>query len=1101
MGKEKNNNQSNENYHFSNETASNTNNVNVENDSTKNIGMKEPDPSSHSNIAQIPDFDEAEQRKEHYEKQEKRKRLGLYERKRQEHEELELLDTQIISKELIEQSSRSNDAVRFTPSVDQGLTQQQIDQRKNEGLINDNQKQYSKTYRQIFLNNIFTFFNILCIIVAIALIYVKEYKNLTFLFILLCNTVIGIFQEIKAKKTIDKLSIVTAPTATVIREGVTKELPVKELVLDDIIKFKNGKQIAADCIVVEGEIDVNESLLTGESVAVKKGPGDTLYAGSFITAGTCYAKVNRVGQDCYIQKLQARAKRYSKPKSELLRSLRMITTFIGIIILPLGSIMTFRNYESAKETVGSATFGQSGSLVIYGITDANPTGVIIGDIAKDENPDNRIDNVKDDGTYFPYIEIAVTGQVDNYKLPSNPITQLKISYDNKVAGNIAISRIRIYEAILEGEEGYKKSDKLYGDWEFNSKNKDVHLTSLLGKYSTHVDRYLDGSLKLDETDDYIVTQTFEKPLEKFYVRINLHSRGYGFDDTPEEAKIVQEQIIRQTVTKTAGSLVGMIPAGLFLLVTIALALSVMRLAKSKTLVQELYCIEMLARVDCICLDKTGTITDGTMKVKDIIDIAPIDPKEPSVDTIMGAFIGALEDNNLTSIALQEKFGVNFEFKKIATVPFSSSRKLSAVTFEDKGTFILGAPEFVYQGKSKKISSIVAKKAAMGYRVLMLAKSDKPIVNGNVPSTCSPLALITLEDHIRDEAYDTIKWFKENGVQVKVISGDNPATVAEIAGKVGVEGASDYISLDGLSPQEVETIATEYTVFGRVSPDQKAILIRTLKKHGKTVAMTGDGVNDILAMKESDCSVAMASGSDAARNVAHLVLLDSNFANMPKVVLEGRRVINNIQQSASLYLMKTLFVMVITFLSIIAKNIFKSGYPFEPIQFMLLELFIIGIPSTILAIQPNKEKIKGSFLGNVISSCLVQALCLIITVLFIYIMSSKEIKGLDLASNYVELNSICVIAITYVGIIILFNLCRPFNYLRLGVCIFAAFCVTLALFVPEISKLLGVSYQFADLDITKQLFTITMILIIMPIETALVDIIKGFKAKRKQNTQN
>lgn len=1055
-------------------------------EATKNIGMKAPDPSSHSNIAQIPDFDESELLKSQYEKQEKKKKLGISDRnKTDDMDELELLDTQIISQDLIEQTSRSNKVARFNPTIDTGLSQQQVEQRIREGLINDNQKQYSKTYKQIFFNNIFTFFNVLCLIVAGFLIAVKEYKNLTFLFILVCNTVIGIVQEIKAKKTIDKLSIVTAPTATVIRNSLTKEIATKELVLDDIIKFKNGKQIAADCIIIDGEIDVNESLLTGESVAVKKGPGDSLFAGSYITAGNCYAKVNRVGQDCYIQKLQAKAKRYSKPKSELLHSLKIITTLIGIFIIPLGAVTAYRNYESAAENVRSATFGTSGSLVVYGYNNGNQY-----EIGKINNVREADENGSDES--YSRIDFNTTTAEANFNYTIN---QIMLSYDSKASGNISLKEIIVWKAEeVEGTDGtYTRGDRLY-DWNFNTDNKAAEIDSLIGKRS-NVDRYEDGSIKLDETGDYIITKAFDEPLTKFYVRVILQSRGYGFDKTPEEDKIVNDQIFRQTVTKTAGAVVGMIPAGLFLLVTIALSLSVMRLAKSKTLVQELYCIEMLARVDCICLDKTGTITDGTMKVKDIIDIAPINPKEPTIDTIMGALLGALEDNNLTSIALQEKFGVNFEFKKLATVPFSSSRKLSAVTFEDRGTYVLGAPEFVYQGKSKKINSIVDRKAAMGYRVLMLARSDKPIVNGNVPNNCNPLALITLEDHIRPEAYDTIKWFKENGVQVKVISGDNPATVAEIAGKVGIEGAQDYISLDGLSPQEVETIATEYTVFGRVSPDQKAILIRTLKKHGKTVAMTGDGVNDILAMKESDCSVAMASGSDAARNVAHLVLLDSNFANMPKVVLEGRRVINNIQQSASLYLMKTLFVFIVTFLSIFARTVFKDGYPFEPIQFILLEFFVIGLPSTILAIQPNKEKIKGSFLGNVISNCLVQALCLVLTVIIIYITSSRGIDGLDLSNN-VEVNSICVIAITYVGFIILCNICRPFNLLRVIVCLITFTCITIALFVPEISSMLGIAYQFNDLTITNRLFTLGVILAILPLEGGLVSLVNMFNKKRR-----
>ena len=1060
---------------------------NIDEVDTHNIGMKKPDPSSHSNIAQISETDEVELRKKQYEKLEKRRRLGLSDRKKQEDDELLLLDTEIISKELIEQNSRSNNVVRFEPTIENGLSIEQVEQRNKEGLINQTNKQYSKTYKQIFFNNIFTFFNILCMAVAAALIFVKEYKNLTFMLILVCNTVIGIVQEIKAKKTIDKLSIVTAPTATVVRDSLTREVQVKELVLDDIVKFKNGKQISADCIIISGDIEVNESLLTGESVAVKKGPGDTLFAGSFITSGTCFAKVNRVGQDCYIQKLQAKAKRYSKPKSELLRSLKLITSFVAIIIIPLGTIMGVRNYESAKETVRSATFGTSGTVMVYGVNNNNEFE--IGKLTDIKEAD-------DEGKDFSYILLDTTGTNGGNTIPA--VNQIKISYDSKASGNLAISEVKLYKAIArEDSDGYNMDSTPFETWTFNSNNFEEDFESLVGRYNAS--RYLDGTVKLDESGDYIISQSFDK-IDKFYISIAVQSRGYGFEKTPEEEVIVQEQILRQTVIKTAGSLIGMIPAGLFLLVSIALAVSVVKLAKNKTLVQELYCIEMLARVDCICLDKTGTITDGTMKVKEIIDVAPIDPKEPSVDTIMGAFIGALEDNNLTSIALQERFGVNFEFKKLVTLPFSSSRKLSAVTFEDKGTYVLGAPEYVYQGKSKKINSIVAKYASMGYRVLMLTHSNKSIVNDTIPENAEPIAIIILEDHIREEAYDTIKWFKENGVQVKVISGDNPATVAEIAGKVGIEGASDYISLEGLSPQEVETIASEYTVFGRVSPDQKAILIRTLKRNGKTVAMTGDGVNDILAMKESDCSVAMASGSEAARNVAHLVLLDSNFANMPKVVLEGRRVINNIQSSASLYLMKTIFVMVITLFSIFAVNIFKTGYPFEPVQFTLLEFFIIGMPSTILALQPNKEKIKGNFIANIFLNCVVQAFCLIITVLTVYLLAAKQIKGLDL-SNYIEVNSICVIAITYVGVIILFNLCRPFNILRAAVCGVSLFFITFALFTPEIANLLSVPFLLKDMNITNKLFTLLIIFAVIPIEAALLAAVKQIKtAKNKENNE-
>jgi len=429
--------------------------------------------------------------------------------------------------------------------------------------------------------------------------------------------------------------------------------------------------------------------------------------------------------------------------------------------------------------------------------------------------------------------------------------------------------------------------------------------------------------------------------------------------------------------------------------------------------------------------------------------------------------------------------------------FSSSRKLSGVTFEDAGTYIIGAPEYVYQGKSKKILALVDKKASMGYRVLMLTKSDKPIVGEKIPQGLIPVAIFVLEDHIRDTAPATIKWFNENGVQVKVISGDNPATVAEIAGRVGIKNADDYISLEGLSAKEVEIIATEYTVFGRVTPDQKAILVKTLKRAGKTVAMTGDGVNDILAMKEADCSVAMASGSEAARNIAHLVLLDSNFANMPKVVLEGRRVINNIQRSSSLYLMKTFFTMAITLLSILATNIFTEGYPFVTKQFMMLEMFAIGIPSFVIALQPNKNKITGSFLGNVLSSCVTQAVCLFLPILCIYLVKSAGFELINLSNSY-ELSALCVIALTYTGLIVLVDVCRPLNTLRSVLCIIVFTIVTIIISLPSIAEVFGIYVKLTEINITNLFFVSTIVLAMVPLSRLFHDIIYTTKQKKINN---
>lgn len=1050
----------------------------------KNVGMKASDPDSHKNLSDIPDSTDTadfEDRKKKFASDEKKKRLGLLERielRNKEKEENDILDTTILSKDAAEAMCRSNTAIRFEPNLDYGLNDEQIDQRIKEGLTNDNQKQYSKTYRQIFLNNIFTFFNVLCVIVAVALILVESYGDLSFLLIITLNTIIGIIQELKAKKTIDKLTIVTAPTATVIRQALIREIPVNELVLDDLIRFKNGKQISADCIIMDGNIEVNESLLTGESVAIKKGPGDKLYAGSFITAGNCVAKVDKVGKDCYIQKLQAKAKRYSKPKSELLRSLRLITTVIAFIIIPVGSIVGIRNYQSATNTVQDATFGSSGSLNVYGVS-LNNNYYKLGSLNAVKSDPNTITIDTTDPLIFE----------QEYQ-----INRIAITYDNKVNGNISISKIELNKYEVQEDGSIRPS--LFESYEFNEENLESSLLGTNGLLSSskEADRYEDGSIRLDATGDSIVTKQFDTiSTRQLKVSVTLMSRSYN-QNSPAEAAAMKKEIIRLTVTKTAGSMIGMIPAGMFLLVTIALAVSVLRLAKSKTLVQELYCIEMLARVDCICLDKTGTITDGTMKVKEIIDIAPPKLGEPDIDTIMGSLLGALNDNNQTSIALQDRFGVNFEFKKQVVLPFSSSRKLSAVTFEDEGTYILGAPEFVYQGKSKKINALIMKKASMGYRVLMLSKSDKPIVGEKIPQSSTPVAILVLEDHIREEAAETIRWFNENGVAVKVISGDNPATVAEIAGKVGIAHADDYISLEGLSPKEVETVATEYTVFGRVTPDQKAILVKTLKRAGKTVAMTGDGVNDILAMKEADCSIAMASGSEAARNVSHLVLLDSNFSNMPKVVLEGRRVINNIQRSSSLYLMKTLFTMGLTLLSIFATSLFTQGYPFVTKQFMLLEMFIIGVPSFVIALQPNKNKIHGSFLGNVISNCISQAFCLLLSVTTIYIIKAKNIPAIDL-SNSEELSSLCVMALTYVGLVILVNVCRPLNTLRTILCIGMITIVTIAFSIPELASIFGISVVIKDINTTNLLFVMVVILAIIPIARFFSDMI--VKVKHEQ----
>lgn len=721
--------------------------------------------------------------------------------------------------------------VRFNSDTKHGLSKEQVEQRINENLTNKVENKNVKTYRSIFFTNIFTFFNLLCFAVAAALIAVEAWTNLLFLVIITCNIVIGIVQEIRAKKTIEKISLVSAPTATVLRDGYKHEIPVDEVVLDDIIYFSTGKQICADCKLVEGEAEANESLLTGESVAVKKKKGDILYSGSFIASGKCTARVERVGEFNYTAKLSAKAKEYKKPKSELLKSLSIVIRCIGVIIIPLAILMYYNNF--------------------------NELGVI--------------------------------------------------------------------------------SD---------------------------------------------------------------------------------------TIKKTAGSIIGMIPSGMFLLTSVALAVGVIKLAKKHTLVQDLYSIEMLARADVLCLDKTGTITDGSMKVNSVIQLKDVNH---TINDIMGSMLTALEDNNQTSRALATHFGYSKEFTKSVVLPFSSARKLSAVTFKNNETYVFGAPEFVLKEKNAEVEKLVKQYASKGFRVILLASCVGAIEGDKVPLKRTPIAIIVIEDHIREDAAETIQWFKDNAVQIKIISGDNPITVSEVSKRVGVENAEKFISLEGLNEQQVIDAADKYTVFGRVSPEQKMILVKALKNKGHKVAMTGDGVNDILALKEADCSIAMASGSEATRNVSHLVLMDSNFASMPSVVAEGRRVINNIQKSSSLFLMKTLFTM---FLSVFCL-ILHTQYPFNTNQVLLLETCVIGIPAFFLSLQPNKEPIQGRFLPNLITSALPGAIIFTLNVIAMFVFDS-------IVGTSGQFETMGSLVVTMAGFLVLFKLCKPFDIYRS--CLFAGMVV-------------------------------------------------------------
>lgn len=728
-----------------------------------------------------------------------------------------------------ENNSNLKTTERFSPSSGEGLSSVQVKSRLEDGLVNISSQKYSKSYLSIFASNIFTVFNLLGLIVFISLLCVGAgLFDFVFVLVYIANFSIGIIQEIRAKKCIEKLSLVAQKNIKAIRDGKEVEIAATDIVLDDILKLGIGNQIPTDCIVTDGVIEVNESLLTGESVPIKKQAGDPLFAGSFIVAGRCIARADKVGKDNYVEQLSAKAKKYRKPRSELMSSLRFFIKAVAIVIVPMAAAYMIKSVVIVKESVPEA------------------------------------------------------------------------------------------------------------------------------------------------------------------------------------------------VRRTSAVVIGMIPSGMFLLTSLALAVGIIKLARQNTLVQDLYSLEMLARVDTICFDKTGTITDGKMTfVEEII----INPHDTSTEDIISSMLCELKDNNQTAIALYEKFGDDGKFTATAALPFNSARKLSAVTFDNKGTFAFGAPEFVLSTEEyDSIKPLVEKQTQKGLRVLVLAHSHDCIDEDKIPKDFSAISLLLIADNVREDAAETVAWFKENDVAIKVISGDNPITVSEVSKRVGIDDAENFISLDGLSDDEVYNAADKYTVFGRVSPDQKAILIKSLKDKGHTTAMTGDGVNDIIALKEADCAISVASGSEAARNVAHLVLMDDNFNHMPQVVHEGRRVINNVQSSASLYLMKTFFTMILAFIVLFIPTL--KCYPFTLKQMNPLEMIIIGLASLSLSMQPNDSRVTGKFIANVIGKSLPAAIVMVLSVGAVGLISL-----FDTTTDHKVFCTMAILALTFAGLVNLFNICRPFNRFR------------------------------------------------------------------------
>ncbi len=801
---------------------------------------------------------------------------------------------------------------RFHSIASEGLSTKQVEQRKEQGLVNKSGKKYSKTYASIFIGNLCTFFNLLCLLAALALLVAHApLSQFLFVLIFLCNIFFSIFLEIRAKRKLDKLSILSSPTATVIRNGGKVDIPVEEIVIDDVIVLSAGQQVPADCIALEGNAELNESLLTGESVPIKKEDGDQLYAGSFVASGHIAARVDKIGEHTYISKLTAQAKTYKRPNSEIMNSINLFIKVIGFAIVFVAVFMFGTNF---KDLGGNwATIRETGGL---------------------------------------------------------------------------------WHHLFEGNA-----------------------------------------------------------------------------------------ILNETIQKTAAVVIGMIPSGLLLLTTVALSTGMIRLAKYNTLVQDMYSLEMLARVNVLCLDKTGTITDGRMKVSDCIILNATG--EYGIDDIIGSMLASLSDNNQTSIAMYERFGHSSALQPIATLPFSSARKLSAVTFEGEGTYVMGAPEFVLRPLPIRIDKIVKQYAQMGLRVLVIAHSSGQIQGDKLPTGLRAVAVITLSDNIRPDAVETIKWFRENDVAVKVISGDNPVTVSEVARRAGIKNAAQFISLEGLSDLEVENAANQYTVFGRVTPEQKAILIRSIKKAGSTVAMTGDGVNDILAMKEADCAVSVASGSEAARNVSNLVLQDNNFGSMPKIVNEGRRVINNVKNSSALYIMKTLLILTLAVVCIAM----KSKYFFTTNNMLMFEFFVSAFPSAVLSLQPNTNRVKGKFIPYVLSRAIPGALTMAIGILTLYIAHNTGLAdefGLkDAAGGETPAyHALMMIALTFTGLVMLYRICQPFNVVRAVTFTLAVAACMLFVTVPALGGIVfnveygGVQVSLGDLD-----FTLSQILLIIIIVQA------------------
>lgn len=763
-----------------------------------------------------------------------------------------------------------------------GLTKIEVENRIRDNKVNYDTSVKTKSIRDIIISNSFTLFNIINILLALLLVIVGSYKNTLFIFIIIINSLISIIQEVRSKRELDKLKVIASNSVLVLRDGIEEEIHINDIVLDDIIIFNNGNQVVVDSIVVDGEVEVNESFITGEAKTIYKKKGDKLLSGSFIVSGRCLAEVEHVGLDNYVAKISSNTK-YSKPvSSEIMRSLNRIVSTISFIIIPVG-ILFFSSQYSASNNFNEA------------------------------------------------------------------------------------------------------------------------------------------------------------------------------------------------ITSTVAGIIGMIPEGLVLLTSTVLAVSVIKLSKKKVLVQDLYCIEMLARVDVACLDKTGTITEGKLEV-----VRDISFNNRDISYIISNINGASIDSNPTALALLDKYGKSNDKKVEEVIPFSSSRKYSGVKFSDI-TYVVGAPEFILKDNYKKYEKIISPYLE-DYRVLMVGEYKKNIIDTKL------VGLILIQDKIRESAPSTIEYFKKQEVDLKIISGDDARSVLGIAKRAGFSDDTLAINATVLeTDQDILEAVSKYSVFGRVTPDQKRKFILALQKLGHSVLMGGDGVNDVLALKEADASVAMNSGADAAKNVSQLILLDSDFSSIPDIVAEGRRTINNIERSASLFIVKTIYTFLLVFLFINT----KSRYPFIPIQLSLLSTLTIGIPSFVLALEFNNNRVKRGFLLNVIKKALPTSILIVFNILIIYLLGML----FSISSN--EISTMCVIISVFIGFMHLYNICNKNNIIhRLLIVVLVLVFLISYIFFKEF-------FSFTNISITMGI-----IIVLLVVESVylykyfiggldkLIDFIKSRKIKNK-----